>query len=386
MKPGWTTVGLGDVVNFVSGGTPSRANEAFYEGELPWITGADITEDGMINPRRFLTRAAVDAGKTGVIGPGDLALVTRTSVGKVAIAEGPLAFSQDVTGLRLHASVDSNYLAHFLRSREPELSSQARGATIKGVNRRVVSALQVPLPTLDEQRYIAAILDKAASLIALRAQQGELARSLAAALFRVRSSGAGNQVRLGEVASFIRGVTFKPADKVEAGEGAVAVMRTKNVQTTLDRSDEIHIPRVLVKNPNKYLREKDILVSSANSWNLVGRSCYVNELASPAVIGGFVTALRVHEDFSPEWLYAWFSSAEVQATLRSFSSQTTNIANLNLKRTLELRVPVPRPGALEAFKRATNRIAGEMAIIATAQRTEQELFASLQSRAFRGDL
>lgn len=145
-------------------------------------------------------------------------------------------------------------------------------------------------------------------------------------------------VPLGELAVFVRGVTFKPEDVSSDG---VRVMRTKNVQTVLDQSDVIRIPPHLVKRGEQYLRAGDILISSANSWNLVGRCCWIPKLEEPAAIGGFVTALRAGPPVDPRYLYNWFSSPNVQSTLRSFGNQTTNISNLNLMRCRALPVPLP---------------------------------------------
>lgn len=86
----------------------------------------------------------------------------------------------------------------------------------------------------------------------------------------------GDSVPLGEVASFIRGITFKPEDVVPVGSsGSVACMRTKNVQSDLDLSDVWGIPEGLVKRSDQYLTAGDLLVSSANSWNLVGKCSWV---------------------------------------------------------------------------------------------------------------
>lgn len=147
-------------------------------------------------------------------------------------------------------------------------------------------------------------------------------------------------VKLREIATFVRGVTFKPDDKVGPREG-IPVMRTKNVQAFLDLSDVIRIPADLVKN-NRLLRSGDTLVSTANSWNLVGKCCWVPELTEPTAIGGFVSALRsTSERLWPRYLYYWFSSPRIQTTVRSFSNQTTNISNLAVKRCLDLSIPVP---------------------------------------------
>jgi len=150
-------------------------------------------------------------------------------------------------------------------------------------------------------------------------------------------------VRLGDHATLIRGITFKPVDKCDPrDEGAVVCMRTKNVQVTLDASDVIAVPSSLVKNTEKMLSAGDILVSSANSWNLVGKCCQVPKLEYPSTAGGFISILRPKtEMLESSYLYRWFSSDVVQRILRSFANQTTNISNLNHKRTLELQIPLP---------------------------------------------
>ena len=150
-------------------------------------------------------------------------------------------------------------------------------------------------------------------------------------------------VRLGDHAKLIRGITFKPVDKCDPhDERTVVCMRTKNVQATLDASDLIAVPRNLVKNSEKMLSTGDILVSSANSWNLVGKCCQVPTLQYPSTAGAFISILRPKtEQLESSYLYRWFSSVKIQRRLRSFANQTTNISNLNHKKTLELQIPLP---------------------------------------------
>ena len=146
-------------------------------------------------------------------------------------------------------------------------------------------------------------------------------------------------VALGDVTSFVRGVTFKPTDVVSDGVG---IMRTKNVQKLLELDDVMRISRSLVKRADQFLREGDTLVSSANSWAAVGKGCWVPKLPEPLVIGGFVTALRPSSPLiDPRYLYLWFTSPNTQATLRSFSNKTTNISNLNLRLAAQMHLALP---------------------------------------------
>ena len=154
---------------------------------------------------------------------------------------------------------------------------------------------------------------------------------------------SGNMVALGDVAEFVRGINFKPDDVVPVGTaGAVACMRTKNVQTELDLSDVWAVDESFMRRDEQCLQEGDILVSSANSWNLVGKCSWIPLLPYRASFGGFVSVLRVKShNLDRRYLYRWFSSEYVQETLRSFGQKTTNISNLNLGRCEKLRLPLP---------------------------------------------
>lgn len=148
--------------------------------------------------------------------------------------------------------------------------------------------------------------------------------------------------KLGEIAEFIRGVTYKPGDVTTSDDlDAIPCMRTKNIQQDLEDDDLVYIPREPIKN-DKLLREGDILVSSANSWNLVGKCSWVPALSYEATFGGFTSVLRANSNTVwPRYLYHWFTTDRIQQLARSFGQQTTNISNLNQGRCLELEIPLP---------------------------------------------
>ncbi len=150
--------------------------------------------------------------------------------------------------------------------------------------------------------------------------------------------------RLGEVISFIRGVTFTPEDQVEPfSEGSTVVMRTKNVQVAgLDQSDLIAVPSGFVRRKEQALREGDILVSSANSWELVGKASYVPKLAYEATAGGFISIVRAKESrVDSRYLYHWVACPATQHKIRHCGRQTTNISNLDVGRFQDLEIPLP---------------------------------------------
>ena len=188
---------------------------------------------------------------------------------------------------------------------------------------------------------------------------------------------------LGDVAEFVRGINFKPDDVVPTGTpGSVACMRTKNVQAELDLSDVWSVGEQFVRREDQFLQAGDVLVSSANSWNLVGKCCWIPELPGRASFGGFVSVLRPHRaKIEPRFLFRWFSSDRIQTTLRSFGQQTTNISNLNIDRCLRLPLPLPpleeQRRIAEVLDRAEALRAKRRAALAQLDSLTQSLFLDL---------
>ena len=150
------------------------------------------------------------------------------------------------------------------------------------------------------------------------------------------------QVALGTVAQSRSGLTFRPGDLVaQSSADAVACFRTSNVQADLETHDLLYLPQRLV-GENDLLQAGDIVVSTANSAELVGKCALVPKLNYPATIGGFVAALRPNPQFlDPEFLYFWMSSETAQRRLRSLARQTTNISNLPPSEMARAMIPLP---------------------------------------------
>ena len=158
---GWRLVRLGDVVRFKQGGTPSKARPEFWDGEIPFVTGADLRETRISrdNARSFLTNEGLHSGATAICKEGALLLATRTRVGLVGIAAEMMGASQDITLLAPTDAADQSYLYRTLLNNADLLQQRSRGTTIQGVSREDIDSLPILLPPLTEQRAIAAVLD-----------------------------------------------------------------------------------------------------------------------------------------------------------------------------------------------------------------------------------
>ena len=197
------------------------------------------------------------------------------------------------------------------------------------------------------------------------------------------SDSINEDVLLGEVASFIRGINFKPKDVVPEGtDGAVACMRTKNVQKELDVSDVWFVDRSFVRRDEQLMQNGDILISSANSWNLVGKCCWIPDLPWTTSFGGFVSVLRADpKRVFPRYLYHWFASPRIQLTARSFGRQTTNISNLDMNRCKKLQLKLPpldeQKRIAEVLDRAEALRARRRAALALLDELTQSIFLDM---------
>ncbi len=128
-----------------------------------------------------------------------------------------------------------------------------------------------------------------------------------------------------------RGITFPASAKMSTpANGAIACLRTANVQNTVDWDDLIYVPRSFMKSLSKLLQEEDILISMANSRELVGKVSFVSSVLVESTLGGFIAALRSTALVDSRYLFFYLRASATQEGLRSRASQTVNIANISL--------------------------------------------------------
>ena len=150
------------------------------------------------------------------------------------------------------------------------------------------------------------------------------------------------QKPLSEVADFVRGIAFPKDDKSYVQRpGDVACLRTTNVQKHVEWGDLWFVPAKHVKRDDQNVRTGDILISTANSYELVGKVAQVASLPTPATLGAFISLIRPKDNVHPKFLYHQLAWGKTQTRIREMSSNTTNISNVSTKKlaTLELSVP-----------------------------------------------
>lgn len=164
---------LGEICTVVSGTTPKSTQPEYWDGDLNWVTPAELTDESDIiyESQRKITQQAVSDSSLKPFPAGTVLLSSRAPIGKVAIAGTEMYCNQGFKNLICSEKIYNRYLYHFLKDKTTYLNSLGRGATFKEISKSIVENIEIPLPPLDKQRKIAAVLDKVSSLIAKRRQQ-----------------------------------------------------------------------------------------------------------------------------------------------------------------------------------------------------------------------
>ncbi|MDB9406734.1 restriction endonuclease subunit S [Microcystis aeruginosa CS-1036] len=156
---------LGKICILHSGGTPRRSNNKYYGGNIPWAKIADLdTENGIVvDTEEYITVEGLQAINNRIFPKGSILLAMYGSIGKLAIAGRDISCNQAILGIQIKDKehLDINYLRLWLTSIKATLEFQGRGVTQQNISKSIVEKLEIPLPPLEEQRRIAAILDKA---------------------------------------------------------------------------------------------------------------------------------------------------------------------------------------------------------------------------------
>lgn len=368
--------GTHDSPKYVDKGFPFVTSKNLNNGRIDFSTAKFISEEDHINfsQRSFVEDGDILFAMIGSIGNPVLVVKDREfSIKNVALFK---PYNRENTymdyvlyylhyiqeSLRLDAKggmqpfIPLNYFRRDLMIPIPPLNEQ----------KRIVSELQKLIAHIDEVDYeatgIKVDINKTKSKILELAISGklvpqdpndepaiELLKRINPGLEPCDNSHYENlpqgwvKLRLGDVCSFERGITFPSSAKCTIKQsGMIACIRTANVQDNLELDDLWYVGNEYIKgNTEKLVRKNDIIMSSANSRELVGKVSYVHDLTEQMTFGGFVLNIRANEGILPFFLFLMLRALYLKGYYLTIATQTTNIANLNTKILGDIEVLLP---------------------------------------------
>ena len=386
----WETVPLGDVAEQIRGVTYSKgeAIDAPASGYVALVRAGNIGDTGLhmdgliyvpatrVSPRqRLQVDDVVVASSSGSL----------SVVGKAARVVGPTdaTFGAFCKVLRPSPGIDPGYFAHYFRTADYRryISSVAAGANINNLRNEDLDRIEIPLPPLPEQRRIAAILDEADAVRRRSAYALDQTIGLRAVTFRQASAHVSRRVTLGEVAQMYGGSSLPRGDTFAGQTDGYLLLKVSDLNLP---GNEFAIVRA-----SEWRREAGSRASTAPSGSVVlpkrGASISTNKkrlldrsgILDPNLMAVHGASGMLHSD----WLLAWFESFDLR-TIQSGSS----VPQLNKQDLAPLEIPLPAWGHQLLFSETVAAISDAVSRQRRRLRKLDELFASLQHRAFRGEL
>ena len=143
----WEVKRLGEVVNITGGGTPSRSVKEFWNGDIPWVSSSDVSDESIheLKVTRRITAEAVSKSATKIVPENSILLVSRVGVGKLAVSRIPVCTSQDFTNL-IPNEDDYLFLGYYLSAWTNVLKDFSQGMAIQGFTKEGIESLAIPLP------------------------------------------------------------------------------------------------------------------------------------------------------------------------------------------------------------------------------------------------
>ena len=334
-------VRLGDVCTIVSGSTPKSNIPEYWDGDIKWITPAELDEDTYVidDSVRHITELGVV--KTGLkpFPKGTVILSSRAPIGKTAIAGCEMYCNQGFKNLICSDKINPRYLYWFLTCNTEYLNSLGRGATFKEISKEIVANIEISLPAVEQQIGIAAKFEKIRELISLRKEQLTKLDELVKARFVELFGECEEHKRLEEYANLItKGASPKWQGVDYCEEGTLFVTSENVREGYLDLSKRKYLDNKINEiQPRSMLKRNDILINIVGAS--IGRAA-VYDCDEVANINQAVALVRVdYSQINQTYLMTFLNSPQA---IEMYGKMKKGGARdkLSLQNIADLQIPV----------------------------------------------
>lgn len=201
---------ISEITQIVLGGTPNSKEPSYWDGDIRWITPAEMTDQSyyIFDTVRHITDEGRKVANLTVLPEGTVLFSTRAPIGKVAIVGKEMCCNQGFKNFICSEKLNNVFLYYTLKLKKDYLCSLGTGTTFKELSKRTVESLKIAVPPIELQNQFETIYNQAdkSGFDGFKSQFIEM-------------FGGGNwpQKTLGEVGSFTRGGGFQKSDFVEHG-------------------------------------------------------------------------------------------------------------------------------------------------------------------------
>lgn len=310
----WKWEKLGELCKTTSGGTPSRRNTHYFQGDIPWVKSGELTDGVVTEVEEYITQEAEQNSSAKVFPKGTLLLAMYgATVGKLGILGRDAATNQAVCAIFPPSEIESSFLFWFLRRCRPELLALSAGGAQPNISQKIIRELDIPIPypddptrSLAEQRRIVARIEALfAELRGCRALNEKIQKDrdnlLSSAIGHVMDN-IDVDVPVVELSKI--GTAFNGRASGQ-GDSSVRVFKTRHVYPFDLRFDEPSFMKEeqVAKCPeDRYLQDDDVLLCNIARGTL-GRPSHVEHVDGKWTTDTSVMILRTDESCLGKWLF-----------------------------------------------------------------------------------
>ena len=152
-EKGWSYYSLSKVTTIVLGTTPSSSNPAYWDGDIKWITPAELNDDSfyVFDSERHISEAGVRSTALKPFPEGTVIFSTRAPIGKTAIAGCEMYCNQGFKNFICSDKLNPVYLFYTLRSHKEELQKMGTGSTFLELSKKTIEGLSISIPPRELQ-------------------------------------------------------------------------------------------------------------------------------------------------------------------------------------------------------------------------------------------
>lgn len=392
-KTKWPLRKISSFTNVVTGGTPSTAEKSYWEdGQIPWLNSGELNQGIVTTCSNFITEAGLKNSSARLMSSGTVLIaLTGATTGVSALLTFEACGNQSVTGILPSEAHDERYLYYYLRSIRKRIIDDSWGGAQKHISQQYVKDIEVPLPSLDEQKRIADVLEKTDRLRQkdrqLLAHYDQLLQSVFLSMFGEleRNSKGFEMTALGDVLANIQigpfGSLLHVEDYVTGGIPLVNPTHIKNLKIQ-PAEDFTVAPEKYKSLKNYHLKTGDIVLGRRGE---MGRCALVTEKENGWLCGTGSLFLTPSEKISSVYLTYLLSRESTKRRLEKEAKGTT-MANLNRTIIKNFKIPIPPIDVQDTFAEFTVKLENQLEQVLKGIEMSDVLFQSLLQKAFKGEL
>ncbi|MBE0886703.1 restriction endonuclease subunit S [Escherichia coli] len=379
-----------------SGGTPSRAKPEYYEGgDIPWIKSGDLKDSKIYEANEYITAAGLENSSAKIVEKDSILIAMYgATVGRLAILGINAATNQAICNIRPDTTIaDMKYLYYFLKSKFSYFVENAVGGAQPNISQGLIKSLEVPLPSLDEQKRIADILDKAAGVCQKREQAIKLADDFLRATFLeifgdpVKNPKGWKKNKIKKGVLDITSGWSATGENIPCKSDEFGVLKISSVTSGIFKPEEnkmVDSETILASKKLIFPKKGDLLFSRANTRELVAAICMVHQDYDNLFLPDKLWSIKLdHYLLLPEFFLVLIQNEKIRDLLTKQATGTSgSMLNISKNKFEETEIIFPEINVQKYFCNTFRKTINLKEKLIKSNELANESFNSLSQKVF----